>query len=147
MLLNYVVFFKQKPAYEMRISDWSSDVCSSDLTPEPIDTDPAIVAELIEQTEASVAAAEQRLSTATGEELLELLLADITDMRQVLMDPRSMQVVTAAFEAAWWLDERLGEWLFEPSARDTTALSAPGHVTSVVGLALPAVGIGRASWR
>src|SRR3546814_9861275 len=25
-------FFKQKTAYEMRISDWSSDVCSSDLT-------------------------------------------------------------------------------------------------------------------
>src|SRR3546814_6176758 len=24
-------FFKQKPAYDMRISDWSSDVCSSDL--------------------------------------------------------------------------------------------------------------------
>src|SRR3546814_9183889 len=35
-LLMYVVclfffFFKQKTAYEMRISDWSSDVCSSDL--------------------------------------------------------------------------------------------------------------------
>src|SRR3546814_2076591 len=28
-------FFKQKTAYEMRISDWSSDVCSSDLTPLP----------------------------------------------------------------------------------------------------------------
>src|SRR3546814_181243 len=27
----YVCFFKQKTAYEMRISDWSSDVCSSDL--------------------------------------------------------------------------------------------------------------------
>src|SRR3546814_9876133 len=26
-------FFKQKTAYEMRISDWSSDVCSSDLLP------------------------------------------------------------------------------------------------------------------
>src|SRR3546814_2270603 len=26
-------FFKQKTAYEMRISDWSSDVCSSDLGP------------------------------------------------------------------------------------------------------------------
>src|SRR3546814_2739183 len=26
-----VVFFKQKTAYEMRISDWSSDVCSSHL--------------------------------------------------------------------------------------------------------------------
>src|SRR3546814_3399034 len=28
-------FFKQKTAYEMRISDWSSDVCSSDLLAEP----------------------------------------------------------------------------------------------------------------
>src|SRR3546814_14371563 len=30
-LFILVVFFKQKTAYEMRISDWSSDVCSSDL--------------------------------------------------------------------------------------------------------------------
>src|SRR3546814_6478816 len=28
---NLIFFFKQKTAYEMRISDWSSDVCSSDL--------------------------------------------------------------------------------------------------------------------
>src|SRR3546814_8820792 len=28
-------FFKQKTAYEMRISDWSSDVCSSDLALDP----------------------------------------------------------------------------------------------------------------
>src|SRR3546814_4890332 len=47
-----VFFFKQKTAYEMRISDWSSDVCSSDLvldrsttetlpsaSDEPLDTD------------------------------------------------------------------------------------------------------------
>src|SRR3546814_8471673 len=27
----FVFFFQQKTAYEMRISDWSSDVCSSDL--------------------------------------------------------------------------------------------------------------------
>src|SRR3546814_12616313 len=30
-------FFKQKTAYEMRISDWSSDVCSSDLADEAFD--------------------------------------------------------------------------------------------------------------
>src|SRR3546814_12672526 len=30
-LFFYFFFFKQKTAYEMRISDWSSDVCSSDL--------------------------------------------------------------------------------------------------------------------
>src|SRR3546814_15409624 len=31
----YFFFFKQKTAYEMRISDWSSDVCSSDLDQSP----------------------------------------------------------------------------------------------------------------
>src|SRR3546814_2694691 len=31
--LLFVFFFKQKTAYEMRISDWSSDVCSSDIVP------------------------------------------------------------------------------------------------------------------
>src|SRR3546814_6607334 len=30
-LFCFFFFFKQKTAYEMRISDWSSDVCSSDL--------------------------------------------------------------------------------------------------------------------
>src|SRR3546814_18131437 len=31
MMFSFFFFFKQKTAYEMRISDWSSDVCSSDL--------------------------------------------------------------------------------------------------------------------
>src|SRR3546814_6811307 len=31
MCVCFFFFFKQKTAYEMRISDWSSDVCSSDL--------------------------------------------------------------------------------------------------------------------
>src|SRR3546814_13413058 len=37
-MFHYVLFFvfKQKTAYEMRISDWSSDVCSSDLTAEQL---------------------------------------------------------------------------------------------------------------
>src|SRR3546814_6011639 len=36
-VLTFSVFFKQKTAYEVRISDWSSDVCSSDLWPWPHD--------------------------------------------------------------------------------------------------------------
>src|SRR3546814_1791583 len=35
MVIVVFFFFKQKTAYEMRISDWSSDVCSSDLYGEP----------------------------------------------------------------------------------------------------------------
>src|SRR3546814_8233379 len=45
-LFNIIVvfvffFFKQKEAYERRISDWSSDVCSSDLRPWRLDLDVA----------------------------------------------------------------------------------------------------------
>src|SRR3546814_15614708 len=38
MLYIVFFFFKQKTAYEMRISDWSSDVCSSDLNLLPVRT-------------------------------------------------------------------------------------------------------------
>src|SRR3546814_4947689 len=37
VIVEVVFFFKQKTAYEMRISDWSSDVCSSDLPPTEAD--------------------------------------------------------------------------------------------------------------
>src|SRR3546814_2502402 len=36
----FFFFFKQKTAYEMRIRDWSSDVCSSDLRPTSMNTEP-----------------------------------------------------------------------------------------------------------
>src|SRR3546814_2626704 len=39
LVLIFVFFFKQKTAYEMRISDWSSDVCSSDLACVRIEAD------------------------------------------------------------------------------------------------------------
>src|SRR3546814_3874700 len=35
MVFIYFFFFKQKTAYDVRISDWSSDVCSSDLPSYP----------------------------------------------------------------------------------------------------------------
>src|SRR3546814_8172552 len=37
-------FFKQKTAYEMRISDWSSDVCSSDLNGDSVRADRVLLA-------------------------------------------------------------------------------------------------------
>src|SRR3546814_8720460 len=46
-------FFKQKTAYDMRISDWSSDVCSSDLSPQTLNADRAALG--------------TRLSTVRGE--------------------------------------------------------------------------------
>src|SRR3546814_3026548 len=54
---DYFFFFKQKTAYEMRISDWSSDVCSSDL---------------LAKTQALRArAADQRVVAVAGEQVLD----------------------------------------------------------------------------
>src|SRR3546814_7938324 len=45
--LQLFFFFKQKTAYEMRISDWSSDVCSSDLSHQYRIVGPIAVAEQV----------------------------------------------------------------------------------------------------
>src|SRR3546814_15497146 len=52
-----ILFFKQKTAYEMRISDWSSDVCSSDL---------AVRAELVEAPSFCGATRKNGPSTSSG---------------------------------------------------------------------------------
>src|SRR3546814_9428172 len=57
-------FFKQKTAYEMRISDWSSDVCSSDLDPEDV-VGPAFVDRAV-RDEAVVEALEVALVDGHG---------------------------------------------------------------------------------
>src|SRR3546814_3109151 len=44
LFIYFFFFFKQKTAYEMRISDWSSDVCSSDLVIEEFAMAEAIAA-------------------------------------------------------------------------------------------------------
>src|SRR3546814_5045598 len=55
--LTYIFFFKQKTAYEMRISDCSSDVCSSDLDPRGADRRrrPALLRALPEERARSLA--------------------------------------------------------------------------------------------
>ncbi|WP_307832600.1 rifamycin-inactivating phosphotransferase [Planomonospora sp. ID91781] len=104
--------------------------------PAPIETDPAIVAELIERSQASLAALRRDIRTKTGPALFDFLLEAFQEHKRVLGDPLSMQVIMAGMEATWWLNDRLREWLGEKNAADTLTLSAPGNVTSEMGLAL-----------
>src|SRR3546814_18322250 len=55
----FFFFFKQKTAYEMRISDWSSDVCSSDLAtlPKSIEKEALTLEEAAQLIDARAAAA------------------------------------------------------------------------------------------
>jgi len=101
-----------------------------------IETDPAIVTELIERSQASIAAAKRDIQSKSGLALLDFILADIEELRRVLFDPQSMPVIMAGMEAAWWLNEQLQEWLGEKNAADTLTQSVPNNVTSEMGLAL-----------
>ncbi|MFF8597049.1 rifamycin-inactivating phosphotransferase [Streptomyces sp. NPDC015220] len=102
----------------------------------PIDTDAALVTELVERSEASVAALERDIRMKSGPELFDFLLVAFEDHKRVLGDPLSIQVITAGMEATWWLNDHLRGWLGEKNAADTLTLSAPGNITSEMGLAL-----------
>ena len=104
--------------------------------PAPIETDPAIVTELIERTEASIATLEGDIRTKSGSALLDFILADVQELKRILFDPQSLQVIRAAMEATWWLNEQVQAWLGEKDAADTLTQSVPNNVTSEMGLAL-----------
>jgi rifampicin phosphotransferase len=104
--------------------------------PAPIETDPAIVTELIGGSEASIAALKRGIRAKSGEALLDFILADIQELRRILFAPQSHQVFMSAMEATWWLNERLEAWLGEKNAADALTQSVPHNVTSEMGLAL-----------
>ena len=102
----------------------------------PIETDPAIVTELIERSQASLAALRRDIAGKTGPALFDFLLEAFEEHKRVLTDPLSLQVIMAGMGATWWLNDHLRDWLGEPNAADTLTLSAPHNITSEMGLAL-----------
>jgi rifampicin phosphotransferase len=104
--------------------------------PAQIDTDPAIVTELIERNRVSIEALKRDIQTKSGPALFDFLLEAFAEHKRVLGDPLSHRAIMAGMEATWWLNEQLEAWLGEKNAADTLTLSAPGNVTSEMGLAL-----------
>lgn len=104
--------------------------------PAPIETDPAVVTALVGRSQASLATLRRDLRTRTGPALFDALLEAFQEHRRLLGDPLSMQAIMAGMEATWWLNDHLREWLGEKNAADTLTLSAPGNITSEMGLAL-----------
>jgi pyruvate,water dikinase len=102
----------------------------------PLDADPSIPAELIARSEASIAELRREVQSKSGLELLEFIRESIKHRKVAQVDPQSMRVIMAGMEAAWWLNDKLGEWLGEKNAADTLAQSVPNNVTSEMGLAL-----------
>lgn len=101
-----------------------------------IKNDPAIVAELIMNSEISIEKFKQIIRDKSGMELLDLIADDIQQLKTILFDPRSMDVLMAAINASSWLNEKMSEWLGEKNVADILSQSVPNNITSEMGLAL-----------
>ncbi len=103
---------------------------------EPIETDPAVVDELIERSRAALAETERVVGAASGEDVLDAIERDLQELRSIQFDARNLQAIMAGMEAAWWLNDELEQRLGERNAADTLTQSVPNNVTAEMGLDL-----------
>ncbi|WP_435162802.1 phosphoenolpyruvate synthase [Paenibacillus glycanilyticus] len=98
--------------------------------------EPHMVADLIKNSEASIEELKRTILTKSGTELFDFIVQDIQQLRKVLFNPQSIQMIMASMNALTWINEKLYEWLGEKNAADTLSQSVPNNVTSEMGLAL-----------
>src|SRR3546814_10702403 len=91
--LLFIFFFKQKTAYELRISDWRSDVCSSDLQVDDYRCECG--GELVRHGVDAVAAVERVRSGAAGKPVIARTAVEMVDTRAAF----EAVVAVAAFQA------------------------------------------------
>ncbi|MFC6010767.1 rifamycin-inactivating phosphotransferase [Nocardia lasii] len=101
-----------------------------------IANDPELVTTAIADNAAAVAATAREIAPLTGPALLDAIEADLADLRRILFTPLNLQMITAAQDATFWLNDHLSEWLGEKNAADALTRSVPHNVTSEMGLAL-----------
>jgi rifampicin phosphotransferase len=101
-----------------------------------VEDNPAIVADLIARSQASIEALKRDIRTKSGTDLLDFILEDNQVLKQSLAEPRSFAAIMTGVNTAAWINERMMAWLGEKNAADTLAQSAPNNVTSEMGLAL-----------
>jgi phosphoenolpyruvate synthase/pyruvate phosphate dikinase len=118
------------------LPDEGSGAAPAGDSPAPIATDPAVVTQLIRHNQASVATLRLKIQHLSGSALLDFILGDIAELKRILTDPQSFQVIMAGMEATWWLNDHLEAWLGEKNAADALTQSVPHNVTSEMGLAL-----------
>src|SRR5918994_3369152 len=73
----------------------------------PVETDPAIVTELIERSQASIAAVKRDIRATSGSALFDFILANIQELKRLLFDPRTLQVIMAGVGGPWWVDDQM----------------------------------------
>src|SRR3546814_8063297 len=119
--MSVFFFFKQKTAYEMRISDWSSDVCSSDL----------LLARLAQHNKGRT---DERVAVPLGR-LLEALARDKRKAHPVLLDVRQDCAIVGDPQRVEQIVAHLVQNAIDASPADQPveiSLCAPGREAQIV---------------
>ncbi|MBF2477781.1 phosphoenolpyruvate synthase [Listeria marthii] len=98
--------------------------------------DPAIVFDLVKNSENSIKKLQQTIKTKNGSDLLDFIAEDLTELKNVLFNPTSIDAIMAGMDASAWLNEHVYEWLGEKNVADKLSESAPNNITSQMGLEL-----------
>uniref|UniRef100_UPI002FD8E42E PEP-utilizing enzyme n=1 Tax=Anaerospora hongkongensis TaxID=244830 RepID=UPI002FD8E42E len=98
--------------------------------------DPAIVANLIESSQASIEQVKQMIQTKSGTDVFDFILEDLEQLKKWITDPQNLGVIMAAIDASTWINEKMHLWLGEKNAADTLSQSVPNNITSAMGLEL-----------
>ncbi len=101
-----------------------------------IENDPAIVTELIRNSETSLEELKQNMQMKSGVDVFDFILEDIQQLKKVLFNPQSIAVIMAGMNASTWINEKMEQWLGEKNAADTLSQSVQNNITSEMGLAL-----------
>ncbi|PGM60379.1 phosphoenolpyruvate synthase [Bacillus cereus] len=101
-----------------------------------IENDPAIVTDLIKNSQASIEELKQNIQTKSGVDVLDFILEDIQQLRKVLFNAQSIAVIMAGMDASSWINEKMEQWLGEKNVADTLSQSVRNNITSEMGLAL-----------
>src|SRR5581483_62733 len=114
-----------------------TDPCASpDVFQTLNDYEPQIVSDLIRSSQTSINELTQAIQRKSGLDLFDFILEDIQKFRRSASDSQSLSVVMTAMNAAFWINEKMLDWLGEKNAAHTLSQSVPHNITSEMGLEL-----------
>ncbi|MGO4544607.1 phosphoenolpyruvate synthase [Paenibacillus sp. 2TAB23] len=114
---------------------YKQDKSSSGLQT-PFVNNPTIVTDLIKSSQTSLEALKRDIQTKSGSDLFDYILEDFQQLKEILFNPQSLEVIMAAMDASAWINEKMNDWLGETNAADTLSQSVTNNITSQMGLAL-----------
>ncbi|MHA4043741.1 phosphoenolpyruvate synthase [Bacillus cereus] len=101
-----------------------------------IENDPAIVTNLIQNSQASIEELKRNIQTKSGLDVLHFILEDIQQLKKVLFNSQSIAIIMVGMNASSWINEKMEQWLGEKNAADVLSQSVQNNITSEMGLAL-----------